>query len=118
MKPFSLEAAKRGEPIVTRDGREAKFIAHVEEAKKPYRVVAMIHGDVKMFHECGSFFQNKTTLSDLDLFMAPKKRTVWVNLYSDGQYELRETEKDAESNAFVRFGRRIGGKAYPVEIEE
>ena len=27
MKPFDLEAAKRGEPIITRDGVEAHFIA-------------------------------------------------------------------------------------------
>ena len=27
MKPFDLEAAKRGEPIITRDGVEAHFVA-------------------------------------------------------------------------------------------
>ena len=34
MKPFDLEAAKRGEPIVTRGGEAAKFIAHVPDADK------------------------------------------------------------------------------------
>jgi len=30
MKPFDLEAAKRGEPIITRDGVEAHFVAHTD----------------------------------------------------------------------------------------
>ena len=44
MKPFDLEAAKRGEPIVTRDGRKAKFIAHVPEAKHYQKIVLLMEG--------------------------------------------------------------------------
>ena len=39
MKPFDLEAAKRGEPIQCRDGRPVKFIGHVPEAHDHNRIV-------------------------------------------------------------------------------
>ena len=45
MKPFDLEAAKAGAPIVTRDGRPAKFIAHVAEAHPSQRLLVLIDGD-------------------------------------------------------------------------
>ena len=49
MKPFDLEAAKAGAPIVTRDGRSAKFIAHVAEARNKYQdaLVKLANGETK-----------------------------------------------------------------------
>ena len=44
MKPFDLEAAKRGEPIQLRDGTPCKFIAHVPEAIACERVIALLSG--------------------------------------------------------------------------
>ena len=43
--PFNLEAAKKGANLVTRDGRKARFIAHVPEVEDGFRVVAMIEGN-------------------------------------------------------------------------
>lgn len=69
MKPFDLEAAKRGEPIVTRDGRKAKFIAHVPEASEGFRVVAFIAEEPS----CSSYAENGQYVAALqsscDLFM-------------------------------------------------
>lgn len=70
MKPFDLEAAKRGEPIVTRDGRKAKFIAHVPEANKDSQVVFLVGSDLYIRQTSG-LGKRKTTYSELDLFMAP-----------------------------------------------
>ena len=53
--------------------------------------------------------------SPLDLFMATKKRTVWVNLYPNSHNSHWRTEEAANIAAGTE---RIGGKAYPVEIEE
>jgi hypothetical protein len=80
MKPFDLEAAKRGEPIVTRDGRPAKFIAHVPEANACYQVVALFSGLISTHAVSGRVYPEKHP-NDADLFMAPRKRTVWVNVY-------------------------------------
>lgn len=117
MKPFDLEAAKRGEPIRTRDGRSVKFIAHVPEAEE-FRVLVLTEKSVGAFRDDGTLHKNSN--SALDLFMAPKKRTVWVNLYSfgGGHAKYFETEEDASEAAQGVVAKRIGNRAYPVEIEE
>lgn len=81
-QPFDLEAAKRGEPLVTRDGRKAKFIAYVPESEK-YPVAAIIEGSegFDAFTRDGKWSAGIIN-STLDLFMAPRPmRTVYVNFY-------------------------------------
>ncbi len=116
MKPFDLEAAKRGEPIVTRGGEAAKFIAHVPDADIGFRVVVMLDGVIECYCDDGSY--RLSSKSTCDLFMAPRKLTVWVNVYPPytscfgGAYE---TEAIANNYA----GRnRIGNRAWPLEIED
>ena len=113
MKPFDLEAAKAGAPMVTRDGRPAKFIAHVEEAHPNQRLLVLIGEHVCKNFEDGGYMPPDNE-SDYDLFMAPVKRTVWVNLYESGVARFHDTESDAED--FAREDR-LGGRAWPVEIE-
>lgn len=95
MKPFDLEAAKRGEPIVTRDGREAKFIAHVPEATNEYnRVVFLVEGDLYVRPTSG-LIKQKTTFSELDLFMAsPPMRSINGYEYPE---PVREPLKDGQT---------------------
>lgn len=81
MKPFDLEAAKRGEPIVTRNGRKAKFIGHVPEAVNVCKVVVFVDGDTHCasYAEDGSYINDHET--DCDLFMyTPPMRS--INGYS------------------------------------
>ena len=111
MKPFDLEAAKEGKPIITRDGRKAKFIAHIPEAVNSCRVVCMVEGKDSpvLCDETGMFSYHAQ--SGNDLFMAPEVR--WVNFYSGGTAYHFPSEKEA--NDYVSSSRRIGNKAYPVE---
>ena len=62
MKPFDLEAAKRGEPIICRDGTPAKFIAHVPEANISERVVALMGTSIELFHESGMYVERNETI--------------------------------------------------------
>lgn len=118
MKPFDLEAAKAGAPIMCRDGTPAKFIAHVPEAKPGYRVVVLVGSDtVTVQFENGRHWADVESYADI--FMDPKKRTVWLNLYPSPtacraayHYDTRE-EADGSAGS-----NRIGGKAWPLEIEE
>jgi len=122
MKPFDLEAAKRGDPIVCRDGTPVKFIAHVPDAYNGPKVVAMRDkGVIYIWHESGEFVKDEKT--DSDLVMAPKKRTVWVNLYgssSIARYFSTEYEADQYPSwtDCISNINRIGNRAYPVEVEE
>src|SRR6056297_3034805 len=113
MKPFNLEAAKRGEPIVCRDGTPAKFVAHVPEAKGSNKVIALADKLVFTCFENGSrsLFGDETST---DLFMAQKKRTVWINIYGTSA-TVYCSEQDADKRA---ISWRIGNRAYPVEVEE
>lgn len=88
-RPFDLEAAKRGEPLVTRDGRKARFIAHVPDADEEHRLVIFIEATRRCFEYCddGRFYAESG--SDIrDLFMAPVVKQLWVNVYKDTQGRL------------------------------
>lgn len=78
MKPFDLQKAKEGHPLVTRDGRPARFIAHVPECDEQSRVIVLISGCYSCTHhtEEGNFWLSKQT-STADLFLATTKRTYW-----------------------------------------
>ncbi len=81
MKPFDLEAAKRGEPIQYRDGVEVKFIAHVPEAHHSAKVIVLSPaGFISIRNEKGRI---GTIDNPIDLMMAPKKITYWVNIYKN-----------------------------------
>ena len=118
MKPFDLEAAKRGEPIQCRDGRPAKFIGHVPEAHDHNRIVFLLEGFLCTAYESGrihDLFEKKS-----DLVMAPKKRTVWVNFYENNFATFFNTQEEADrDHQETQFDiDRLGNRAYPVEVEK
>jgi len=83
MKPFDLGKAKAGDPIVTRDGRRARFVAHVPDCDMGHRVLvkAEARGFCSSYAENGKFDTDNDFGHPNDLFMAPKKREGWVNIY-------------------------------------
>ena len=118
MREFNLEAAKRGEPIVCRDGTPAKFIAHVPEAHPTQRLIVLVNENIYGYLESGQWTEIKN--DPTDLFMDKKKRTVQVNFYfqqSAMYYESQDAANYAH-NTFHEDVNRIGNRAYPVEIEE
>lgn len=71
-QPFDLEAAKRGEPLVTRDGRSARFI---ETFGTPaVSLSAELGGVTQWFYVNGRFKSHHD--HPLDLFMAPPATVV------------------------------------------
>jgi hypothetical protein len=60
-KPFDLQAALNGAKLVTRDGRDAKFIAYVPEAKDHCRVIVMLPDGLMC-----SYYENGRNLSFCD----------------------------------------------------
>jgi len=124
MKPFDLEAAKRGEPIQTRDGRPVRFIAHVPNAYLNQRVVVLMDRAIQFTSENGYFISDEEK-SSWDLVMAPRKRTVWVNLYRPRDYDYlcqnmpaSAYDNENEANNAISSYVRIGNRAWPLEIEE
>lgn len=100
LKPFDLEAAKRGDPICFEDGELLHFIG---VAVSGLVVAQRKHGGMSL--EFGFS----------ELRMAPKKITVYLNIRANGVASWYATDNLAKDVASVGDFLAI---AAPVEIEE
>ena len=114
-RPFDLEAAKRGEPLVTRDGRRVEFVAYVPDAGA-HKVIAFLPDEkaVTTFTDTGRYCAGYED-SCRDLFMGTKpKRTVWVNFHEKNNMAIWYTSEDlAKSSA----DSQAVAVAVPVQID-
>ncbi len=123
MKPFNLDDAKAGKPLITRDGRSARFIAHVPEANPDVSLIVQIvkRSCPLILTERGTTNWEEDAPSDYDIFMAPVKVTRWVNFYADGAARHYETKIDAATatqDLTIPVYSEIIAIAVPVEIEQ
>jgi len=81
MKPFNLEKALAGEPVVTRDGRPVKIAGYNEQARNDYSVLGWVNGLVFVWHRNGKR-AGCLHESDNDLFMAPTECKEYILLYT------------------------------------
>lgn len=101
LKPFSLEAAKAGKPVCTRDGRKARIICFDAKGDKP--IIALIEMGVaetpNNYPIDGKAIPTKET--PCDLMILSEKKEGWVNIYHDKEGNIYtdenvyNTEKDA-----------------------
>lgn len=92
LKPFSLEAAKQGKPVCTRDGRKARIICF-DLKDKNYPIAAAIQdkdGDESIRTYTVEGIYDKGEISGLDLMMLPEKHEGWVNIYKERCYATKE----------------------------
>ena len=106
MKPFDLEAAERGDPIQMEDGRKLEFIAYVLPEVRPEYQVVVLCPDTGVV----------TSLRKGDVFMAP--RTVWMNLLPGGGAYYYPSQDAADTACIQLEHERVGGRAWPLEIED
>lgn len=97
LKEFSLEAAKAGKPVCTRDGRKARIICF-DSTLENYPLVVLVGDYPYSYTDEGKF--NKDSESNSDLMMLPKKKEGWVNVY---KHNLYDTESEAK-RAHVKEG--------------
>ena len=127
MKPFDLEKALAGEPVVTRSGApviEIHHFAKVEDSNSS--VYALVDGYVRSFTKRGAYCLGVE--HEYDMFMAPAKRTMWGIMYRDcaddnGKLYLHPFLYPTEEKARSETERLInaGNKAimfFPIEWEE
>lgn len=110
MKPFDLQKALAGEPVVTRDGKPVTQITKFDANERRYCVAAVIDCEIETFSIDGKF--RIEDISQYDLFMATKtvKKEGWVNLYKgfDGKYPVTgstifDTKDDAINQRSASF---------------
>lgn len=103
LKPFDLEAAKAGAPVVTRNGRSVRIIC-TDMIDGEYPVIALVregHWESLRSYTTDGKCVVGEIISELDLFMASVKRLGWVNLYRDGGNRIvtGNTVHDSKSEA-------------------
>jgi hypothetical protein len=79
MKPFNLEDALAGKPVVTRDGVKVEQINLFTGSTHMFPLFAVIDGRITSFNENGR--ENMYNESKNDLFMVTEKITKWVNVF-------------------------------------
>lgn len=85
MKPFNLEKALAGVPVVTQNGGKVTEIVHLKTASPKRSIIYVVDGRAYETSEDGSFYSGYSTDSLNDLFMASKmvKKEGWINIYKD-----------------------------------
>ena len=82
MNKFDLEKALAGEKVITRDGLKVTQLVNFEGVgDRCESIYAMVGGKVVSYYGCGNYTGNH---SPLDLFMAPKKLSGFINVNVDG----------------------------------
>lgn len=99
LKPFDLEAAKAGKPIVKDSGTPVRFIGTMLDGRIVYE------RDGHLYHTPES-----------TLRMAPEERTVWVVLTPAGGGHWLTTEESAEECAkLMRRVHKIEAEVRPIK---
>ena len=103
LKPFSLEAAKLGKPVCTRDGRKARIICFDKRGGCP--IIALVETFV-VEYDCireETYFYTidgreigQNAESKDDLMMLPEKKEGWININKDAG--LFKSKEEAERN--------------------
>ena len=90
IKPFSLEAAKLGKPVCTRDGCKARIICF-DSTLKNYPLVVLVDGKAGEYpytYTAEGKFDEDGKNSDFDLMMLPEKKEGWVNIDKGGSGKI------------------------------
>ena len=103
LKSFSLEAAKQGKPVCTRDGRKARIIAFDRRLfykNVSYPILALVERSDGEDDVCGYNEKGKALIEDCaeykdDLMMLTEKKEGWVNIYRSQIYNTPEKAKEA-----------------------
>lgn len=112
MKPFDLEAAKRGEQVVTTLGEPVRILCFDRKGGCP--IIALVSNKASG-ELLRTYDSDGVGLTDW-LCMAPKKRVVWINLYkwnTNVPVIAYDTKELADKWACERIG-----EARRVELEE
>ncbi len=113
IKPFSLEAAKAGKPVCTRDGRKARIICFDRINGDYYKIVACVtafDGDFEevLFYGIDGYIVDSQNPKDEDLMMLPEKKEGWVNVYNSlgvvtFSHNPYDTKKEALANVKPKY---------------
>lgn len=105
LKPFSLEEAKQGKPVCTRDGRKVRIISFDREFLydgQNYCIVALIndgpHNEIVYSYTKDGLY-NPGKIHERDLMMLSEKKSGWIVICKDAMlYNSEEAAKNVCAN--------------------
>jgi tellurite resistance-related uncharacterized protein len=80
MKPFDLQKALAGDPVITRDGVPVTEIHHFKTRNDEFNVIGVYKGIFRSFKEDGKFGLNSDSIMDLLMAETAEPET-WINVY-------------------------------------
>lgn len=80
MKPFNLEQALAGAPVITREGRNVVRIFYAEEACENSQVICVFETETVFHYYKDGAYTNSSSVHEL--VMAPQKKEGWINVYN------------------------------------
>lgn len=87
LEKFNAETTPPGTPLVTRDGREVTEWHYFKAlTNENFQVIAIIEGVLKAFTKEGGYYSEE---SPHDLFIKPKVKEIWKNVYKSSDGTLR-----------------------------
>lgn len=102
MKLFNLEKALAGEPVITRDGREAEIGSHKEGADLQLVGWILIGDQWRSTAWRADGRSVAFTPAEHDLFMAPQKKTMWIRCYVDVDGRVIVRSDDYKDSAIFK----------------
>lgn len=129
MKPFNLQEALAGKPVVTRNGRKVTELHYFATALPDEQLVYVADGKLHSQFDRGSYYSHGSPASEWDLLMAEEPREIWVNIYpvAGGPYPFAvyPDRKRADAGAYAYGLKRealirvtlLDGKATAEVIE-
>jgi hypothetical protein len=120
MKPFDLERAKAGDPVITRDGRPVRILCF-DGPHEDHPIVGMTGTNIMTFTDAGSYLTSFEL--SVDLFMATTKKEGWVCIHRNAHGFLAPGTAFCASKAVCEeYGTKIYGSAFvaaaKIEWEE
>lgn len=80
-KPFDLQEAIQGKPVVNHNNDSFIFGGYNKEAEPGFRLVGWVNNLLGIWHDNGQVYLSQESPSDLLMVVEEKK--YWVNVYKD-----------------------------------
>lgn len=114
-KPFNLEEALAGKPVVTRDGQQVKKITRFDvNQTNPYSVYGLVGDIIGNWTESGKYVAGTPSENPLDLFIETEAICIWVNvrkkrdrLFVEHYYLEEEAVENARDTSGFTFIKTI-----------
>ena len=101
MKPFNLEAALRGEKVVTRDGREVTQLVKFD-GEYDHPLAAMVEGSIESYTLGGKYFSDGGE-ANFDLFMHEEPELAIWNPSACCSFRWLETQETFPRRVLQQF---------------